>query len=210
MLRILRTSVSVSIGAILLAGCQTTGSSLQSTPSQAKLPPLEQRRAVLGDTYSWLNKNGEQRTGKIVAVDANFVSGESSNGCKWKSKRDAFAPGVEWSNCGGSSGTQTSQRRGGSIFPMTVGSKETWDYSGTNTNGDSWESTRNCETVAIAEVTVPAGTFDTYHVRCEDKWWVREWFVRSDGISVQGSRTRKVGSADRNTSWQLVGYTPAS
>lgn len=210
MSNIILKAIGGAVVMALLAGCQTTGSSVKSTPSSAELPPLETRRAVLGDTYVWINKNGEERTGMITAVDAQYSSGESSNGCKWRSKRNAFAPGAEWTNCSGSTGTQTSQRLGGSIFPMTVGSTESWDYSGTNNKGDSWESTRNCEVVGIAEVTVPAGTFDTYHVRCADKWWVREWFVRSDGISVQGSNTRKVGSADRNTSWQLVSYTPAS
>lgn len=195
----------------VLAACQTTGSSsLKSEPTSAELAPVAERRAVVGDSFTWVNNRGETLTGTFTSVDDQYLTGESSNGCKWRDRRNSFAPGAEWSNCDGSTGTQRSKRLGGSIFPLQVGSSESWEYSGSNNKGDNWSSTRECSVVGTAKVTVPAGSFDTYHVRCEDEWWVREWYVREDGVSVQGSRTRKVGAADRNTSWQMIDFTPAT
>ena len=67
---------------------------------------------------------------------------------------------------------------------------------------------RVCKVEGEVSVSVPIGTFDTYHVRCEDRWWVREWFVRADGVPVQIARTRKNGPTDRNRLRKLVSYTP--
>lgn len=210
MFRTYKTTGLAIFATLLLSACQTTGSSLESKPSTAEMPPVAERRAVMGDQWTWLNEKDEELSGNYTSIDADFAAGENSIGCSWKAKRNAFAPGVEWKNCRGSTGTQTSKRVGDSIFPLAVGKTETWEYSGTNNKGDSWESTRNCKVVGIANVTVPMGNYDTYHVRCEDKWWVREWFVRADGVSVQGSSTRKAGSADRNSSWRLISFTPAT
>lgn len=203
------TKVTILLLALLSVGGCEQQSTVQTAPASTELPPLEGRRAMVGDIFVSLNHRGNRRSDTITAVDEQYVSGENTAGCSWKVRRNAYAPDVEWSNCG-NSGTQTSRRIGSSIFPMTVGSTETWDYSGTNDQGGNWESTRECKVVGSAQVSVPAGTFDTYHVRCEDGTWVREWYTRSDGVSVKFSRTRKVGSQDGNSSWKLVSFTPAS
>ncbi|MEM9061025.1 MAG: hypothetical protein AAGD13_11245 [Pseudomonadota bacterium] len=170
---------------------------------------------MAGEQYVFLDKKGRERIGSITSVTDKFVEGASKRAdqdlfCEWKIKRNTFAPTSEWKNCGGSSGTQTSKRLGDSIFPLQVGSTESWEYSGTNSNGDSWSSTRNCEVLGTASLTVPAGTFDTYQVRCDDRWWIRDWFVRADGVTVVSTRTRKAGSQDRNTKRELVSYTEVS
>ena len=195
---------------VSLSACQTTSSNLESTPSSAELPPLEASRAVAGDRWTAVDGKGAQNSGTVLTVDAQYISRESSDGCKWKLKINSFAPDVAWTDCNGSSGTQTSKRTGDSIFPLQVGKTESWEVSGTDTNGASWKSTRNCKVIGIANVTVPAGNFDTYHVRCEDRFRVREWFLRSDGVTVQFSSIRKTGAADRNFSWKLVSFTPAA
>ena len=181
---------------------------VKTSPVSAPMPPVEHRRAVVGDAYVLERKDGSRFTVTIKNATADRVELETSSGCKATVRRDAFAPDLAWDNCSGSSGTQTSKRIGGSIFPLTLGSTETWEYSGTNTRGNSWESTRVCKVEGEVSVTVPAGTFDTYHVRCEDRWWVREWFVRADGVPVQIVRTRKNGPTDRNRLRKLVGFTP--
>jgi len=198
-------------GAALLAvlGACTQGANLATAPAAAPLPEITERRAVMGDVYVWERTNGIRSETTITSVTAELITASISDGCTFVSKRNAFAPNPEWNNCGDSSGTQTSKRLGDSIFPLALGSTESWEYSGNNNQGNSWESTRNCKVAGAVSVTVPAGTFDTYHVRCEDRWWVREWFVRADGVTVQWARTRKTGSPDRNRVNKLVSLTPA-
>ena len=191
----------------ILAACMP-GADIATSPVSAPMPPVEHRRAVVGDAYLLERKDGSRFTVTIKSVAADRVELETSSGCKATLRRDAFAPDLAWDNCSGSSGTQTSKRIGGSIFPLTLESTEAWEYSGSNTRGNSWESTRTCKVVGEVRVTVPAGTFDTYHVRCEDRWWVREWFVRADGVPVQIARTRKNGPVDRNRLRKLVSFTP--
>lgn len=195
--------------AIVLGACQTTPP-IQTAPAANPIPPVEARRAVVGDQFVYLTQSGTQTTTTTVAASANRASYKQDNGCSYSHIITGFGPNPEWSNCGGSSGNQTSKRTGGSIFPLAVGSSESWDYSGTNSKGNNWESTRNCTVPGAVSVTVPAGTFDTYHVRCEDKWWVRESYINADGIAVRWSRTIKSGSGDRNRSGELVSFTPAS
>ena len=190
-----------------LAACMP-GANIATQPTSAPMPPVEHRRAVVGDAYVLERKDGSRFTVTIKSVSTETVDLETSSGCKATLRRDAFAPDLAWTNCSGSSGTQTSKRVGASIFPLTLESTEAWDYSGTNTRGNSWASRRNCSVVGEVSVTVPAGTFDTYRVRCEDRWWVREWFVRADGVPVQIARTRKNGSDDRNRLRKLISYTP--
>ncbi|MEL6996875.1 MAG: hypothetical protein AAFP68_01325 [Pseudomonadota bacterium] len=195
---------------LMLMACQTSGTTSSLTPASAPMPPVEQRLVEPGASYTILQQDGSELAVEILSTDGNLVLSKSSSGCSWKRDFTGFRPNPEWNSCGGSTGTQTSTRTSGSIFPLVVGNTETWDYSGTNSNGDAWESTRNCKVEAEVSVTVPAGTFDTYHVRCEDRWWVREWFVDQRGLAIQYARTRKIGSADRNRSGKLVSYTPAN
>lgn len=204
-------SMSLFACAILLMGCQTTGTSGVKTGAVSNaMPVVEQRPVAVGDTFVYRMADGTDLTSKVTAVTADRITSERSDGCSWESIRNAFAPNPSWKNCNGSSGSQTAQRQGGSMFPLNLNSVETWDFSGNNNNGNSWESTRNCRVMGEVSITVPAGTFDTYHVRCEDKWWTRDSYIRADGRSVRWSRTRKIGSADQNRSGDLVSYVPGA
>lgn len=203
---------AIALLSLSVSACNTT-SSVQTSVASAPIAPVEVRRAVVGDTFVYISQTGKERVTTIETVGETIVTGNTIQAgadlaCTWKYKRNTFAPDAEWNNCG-NSGTQTSKRLGGSIFPITVGSNESWEYSGTNNKGASWSSTRNCEAVGTVSITVPAGTFDTYHVKCEDRVWLREWFIRADGVTVQANRTRKTGAQDRNTSRKLVSFKPA-
>lgn len=211
MIKSFASTISIAIAPLVLIACQTTGSTTSSlTPASAPMPAVEQRLTEPGASYTILQQDGSELVVEILSVEGDLVLSKSSSGCTWKRDFTGYRPNPEWNNCGGSSGTQTSRRTSGSIFPLAVGKTETWDYSGTNSNGDAWESTRDCKVEGEVSVTVPAGTFDTYHVRCEDRWWVREWFIDGRGLAVQYARTRKRGAADGNRSGKLVSYTPAS
>lgn len=205
-----QTIVLLGIVALAAAACQTTGNTVQTASASAEMPPVSSWRANIGDVLEYQNIKGNNFTSEYTSVTDNRVTGKTSGGCEFVFFKDNAAPGPEWKNCSGSSGTQTSKLKSGGLFPLAVGNRESWEYSGTNTKGNSWSSVRNCEVADTASVTVPAGTFDTYHVICEDKWWKREWFVNADGVSVISKRTRKAGAQDDNRFNQLVSFTPGA
>lgn len=201
-------AVTMVVVPVLLCGCEQDAN-VSSSPAAVSMATLDSRRSVVGDRYVFERRDGSKTSSVVTGVTADFVTLEIDNGCIYTAKKNTFAPYAEWKNCGGSSGAQDSTRNGNSIFPMTIGSSESWNFIGTDNQGDGWENTRVCEVVGAVNMTVPAGSFDTYHVRCEDKWWVQEWFMNADGVAVQWARTTKAGSSDKNRSAKMVSFDPA-
>ena len=162
-------------------------------------PPL---RAV-GEKSVWRNKNGTEISYEITAVDEDFLSGRSSNGCTWKFVIAGWGPTVEWKNCGSSSGTHKVKRTG-NMYPLQVGNTEKWKYRGRNNKGDSWTGTRKCEVKGTEKVTVPAGSFDTYHVVCKEKWARYEWHYSPELRFVVTSSRKPLGAAGTRYYRELV------
>lgn len=203
-MRMISFGVLAGIAGGVLAACAPE---VKTAPSSAELPPAEAQRFDVGDSWTYV-VNGKPETSRITAVDGDLYSGvNEANGCEYQFIHAAYAPGPSWKNCSGSSGTQQITRTG-SIFPMTVGATESWKVSGRNTKGDTWDTTRFCEVKGTARVTVPAGSFDTYYVMCQDDWRVREWWYAPKlGYSAL-SRNRHKTRAETTTR-ELQSFTPA-
>ena len=155
-------------------------------------------------------KDGSEITYERTGIEDATISGRGSDGCIYSSIKDGFGPVTQWKNCAGSTGTQMLERSG-NMFPLQVGNTESWKYTGKDTKGDSWSGTRECEVKGTAHVTVPAGSFDTYHVVCEVKGWLRyEWHyspkLRSRVTSVH---TPIAGSSATPRHMELVRIIPA-
>lgn len=194
----------VSVAAVL-AGCAPE---VKTEAVAVALEPAEAKRFQAGDQWVYL-VNGKEEIEVINAVDGEIYSGmNKTTGCEYTFYHAGFGPGPTFKNCGGSSGTQKVERTG-SIFPMTVGASESWDVRGSNTKGDTWETTRSCEVEGTARVTVPAGSFDTYHVVCNDSWRTRErWYAPELGTSViRRDIHRKRGEVKTH---ELVRLVPAT
>lgn len=174
---------------------------------QAEMTPMDLRLPVVGDTKVW--KEGD---GQFQAVVTSFSGGaltvETSKGCAYT--QDAgFAPSSKWSNCAPfDDGTQNNTKTG-EIYPLAVGNSVSYAVTGSNVKGNDWSTTRNCSVKGTARVSVPAGTFDTYHVNCKDEWTSRDYYVSPElGTSVL---FRRVGNdASRNTVQELVSFTPGA
>ena len=61
------------------------------------------------------------------------------------------------------------------MFPLKVGNTESWDYEG-GTGSRTWSGTRHCEVKEAVRITVPAGSFDTWHVNCTERWWRNQFY----------------------------------
>ena len=172
-----------------LASCQTTA--VETAPVSQTLEPMAYKPYAEGEVLRWQD-GGDVSETEVLEVSGDVVTLQDSEGCKWTTVAGGFAPSTKWSNCDGSSGTQEVTREG-NIFPLTVGATETWRATGSDTRGYSWDDAeRVCTVTETARVTVPAGTFDTYHVRCEDPWRVRNWYIASElGRPVLYTRSHK-------------------
>ena len=201
------TYLKMPVAAVALALLANCAPEVKTEQASTELAPAEAKRFDVGDTWVY-NVNGDPETSKITAVDGDVISGiNETTGCEYTFYHAAYGPGPSWKNCGGSTGTQQATRTG-SIFPLTVGATESWAVKGSNTKGDSWETTRSCEVKGTARVTVPAGSFDTYHIMCQDDWRVREWWYAPElGFSAI-SRNRHKQRAETTTR-ELVSFTPA-
>lgn len=202
-MRMISLGALMGMAGLVLAGC---AQEVKTVPVSAELGPADARRFNVGDQWVYV-VNGKPETSTITGVDGDVFSGKNqTTGCEFQFIFAAYAPTPNWKDCGGSSGTQQISRTG-SIFPMTVGATESWAVSGSDTKGDTWETTRSCEVKGTARVTVPAGSFDTYHVMCQDDWRIREWWFAPElGISAI-SRNRHKSRAEITTR-ELQSFTP--
>lgn len=191
----------------VFAAC-SQGANLPVSPAASPMPIVEERRGAVGDVYVFERIDGSRFTSTITSVEGDRATVENDDGCIYVSRRNGFAPLDRWHNCSGT-GSQDVVRIGESIFPLQIGKTESWEYSGIDNQGRSWEGVRNCSVESEVRVTVPAGAFDTYYILCSDPVRLREWFVRADGVAVQWAFTRKTGSADQNGLSKLVSITPS-
>lgn len=195
------------ISAALAASLAACGSGIETTPAAAGLAPGEIRILEVGDEFVVQDEAGARRTSRVTAVNGTLYTVESSNGCTYTAHMDGFGPSTEYSNCGGSTGTQQMTRTG-AIFPLVVGNRESWQVTGSDTQGNSWQQTRDCAVVDTARLTLPAGTYDTYRVRCEDQRNVRTFYYSPELQLVVAHERQRRGQAERE-SWQLVEFRPA-
>ena len=211
------TAAALTLG---VSGCETTGSmgakSLEPSqpvvPATAELPPAERPEYRVGDLKVWLNEKGNEFASEITSVDEETVSAQFG-GCLSTYVKD-FGPSLKWENCGRknkNSGTQKLLEQDGNLWPLQVGNTASWKFRGRNNKAYSWVATRKCSVEGTANVTVPAGSFDTYHVVCKDKWKKLEWhYAPQLGRTVTSRRTPQGGSKVKRRYAELVSFTPGT
>jgi hypothetical protein len=172
-------SVCISVVAVsLLGACQTT--KIETKPVSAALAPMEHTEFAVGTTWTWRKADGSVGVDTKIAADEASATYEDDKGCSWILPREPFAPAAQWNNCGRhASGTQTATLDG-EIWPLEVGKSWSYPLTGSNSKGDNWEGVRKCNVAGEAQVTVPAGTFDTFHVICSDEWNENQFYMSPD------------------------------
>jgi hypothetical protein len=75
---------------------------------------------------------------------------------------------MEFTNCEGNTGTQSVKLLRGTPYPLTVGGKWAYSYSGANTKGDQWQGQRDCEVMGTSKVKTGIGEHDAYKVVCDE------------------------------------------
>lgn len=211
------TATALALSASLI-GCETTETTTAAEPTEAaataiNLPPAEQPIRRVGDTTTWRYSDGTELTLETTAIDDETASTKTNTGCRSKSMR-GFGPFLEQYKCTEDADkatrtftlTVTSQE--GSMFPLTVGSNASWSYRSTNHKGGSWSGKRTCSVEGTATVTVPAGTFPTFHVVCKNQWARLEWHYAPElGTNVTYRRSARGSGRGKTRYAELVAFT---
>ena len=208
----------VTVGVVLcvfgLAGCALPPAA-QTAPVQSQMQPLESRRHVTGDVHEFVDDEGRRGASTARVLEDGLVRVSTTlegfdKPCVTRVYANTFAPPLEFRNCGTSSGTYTTKRIGDSIFPLSEGRSEAWRYSVSANTGYAADGTRSCEVKTTVNITVPAGTFDAYHVVCDDNLFLHEWYLDQRGVLLQFTRTNKRGALDSRIDRKLVSFTPGT
>ena len=199
-LRSITIGLSITVVAIAMVWHQTAIA--EAVAAKGELSPAEAPVLRVGHKEVWRYKDGRESTSEVVSVDGENVSWQTSEGCDW-TKAGIFGPWLKWSKgCGGSAGTHTIKSQKGNIFPLQVGNTVRWKLRGKNNRGHTWSRTRRCSVKATANVTVPAGNFDTYEVVCTTQRTREVWYFSPE--LGTGAKYRS-----KNSKWnsELVGVT---
>ena len=194
-----------------LCGLAACAPKIETQPVTAELPPAQPPSYAVGDTMVHLNKlTGVEETSRVVSASADIVEVvNETSGCRYAFKPGTYAPGLAWQNCQGYTGTRKLTGSEGSIYPMQVGASVAWSAEGTDDKGNTWDGSQTCKVEGTAKVTTVAGTFDTYHVRCNTDSRVRNYYV--DPASGRNVITQSTHSGS-GTGWhyELLSYTSAA
>lgn len=163
--------------AVTLSACKSTGISDEAEWTTT-LVPMGKPVVQAGDTAYWLRDGSKEVTNSVVAVNGDMTTGKTSDGCHYTEITWGFSPSVEWSGCSPfANGQQEISSIEGSIWPLEVGKTVSYKFSGSNTAGETWNSTRRCEVESAVRITTMSGEHDTYKVVCKDSWTDRIWYV---------------------------------
>ena len=171
-------------------------------PSKPMPPAAMPAPFKVGDEMTTVSvKDGSKRTRKIVRVGDNTYTSRStdaSDTCETTKRADmGFFLFVEWKDCRFGSGTRTISNMTGSLWPLEVGKKISFDVSGVRTGGRTWNLRDTCEVKAQTRLKLPYGEDDVYKIVCTDRLhrltsyfspkmdvFVKTHFVRTDNGRV--------------------------
>ena len=189
---------------------RTPAAKVATAPAKAELPPGIRRPLAVGDKSVW-KQDGKELSWKTAKLDGSIAEVHGSNGCKVVIDLSTFSPALSWRNCSGSAGSQKMEKRSGGLFPLAVGNTESVRFSGRNEKGNTWSGMRSCKVAGTANVTVPAGTFDTYHVVCrENSARYDYWFSPKLGSTVISSKAPLPGKKSSRYHRELIRLEPAA
>ena len=197
---------NISIGlTIMLCVIGTQAVAAESVTESSQLSPMPKPEQYIGDSVTEKGSKGKVSVRTIIAIDKNTITWQYPNGCTIKYPHEEFSQMVERKNCGRADFTTALKLIKGEIWPLTVGKKWQYRYSGGDKSGSKWKGKMRCKAKKQVRVDVPAGSFETYHIVCDTKNYRRQYYVSPElGISVKFKFKKRGG--DRFES-ELVEYT---
>ncbi len=175
MQRLIRTLVPAAAG-LVLGACAMTDESIDRQ-ADVDLAPMPRPAEPLARSRG--TNKGKPEAMRLLSVDGArltyAITEGPDQGCEWTG-HGWFAPATAWRDCGGSTGTQEIVRHG-DIWPLRVGSGESYAVSGKDAAGERWQTTRECKVEAAVSVAIGEQRLPVYEVVCRDSWNTRTWYV---------------------------------
>ena len=193
----------------LLAAC--TASTIETAAPGAPLPNVELARYQPGNVKVWENADGSRFTETAMrlspAGEIEFVSTKKP-GCRGTAPVIPLTPNTLAVDCGDTPGTlvQSSTTSGG-LEPLREGATQSWRVTASWNGSPEQTFTKTCTVVGEARVTVPAGTFDTWEIRCRTRSSDFTWhYAPSIGAGVSYDYYGHRSGGRRNQ--RLVSFAP--
>ena len=203
---------------IVTGGCQTGQHSMVNTYSddlqlsEAALPNYQ-----VGEYFSY-----DDGTAFVVtAISSEQVTWRYNNGAVSTGYRNFILPALTWTSANRQSkGTSTAPLD--LLWPLAVGNQGQYNSQQVNSRNDQIESTElsrkwDCAVVGTKQVSVPAGTFDTYVVACKrysstnNSWRATRryyyapdlghYVIREDTFCSRPDHTRKLAAYGFNSTF---------
>jgi hypothetical protein len=205
-------NVTVAVAALtagLLAACEAP---IETQPASATLAPMPKPPDPKAGDIVVGERNGERTTIEVVSLDGSVMTATDSRGCTYKRdlQYSMFSPAIAWNaNCSSSAGQVEIHSMKGEIWPLQVG--KTWSYDADGQTSSQWTSDMTCSVKDTAFISVPAGSFDTYHVACSTKWYTKDFYVAPEAeIAVLVQQRPRGNSNASNYTWKLVEKNPGA
>jgi hypothetical protein len=194
--------------ALLTAACTVPPAPTHPTTTALAPAPIPARAPGL--RYTDRNEDGEERTWVLASVEGG-VATFTSEGGYFYTEVSPFMAATRWRTELGE-GSATTSGDPMALFPLAVGKSAGWSQTGTN-NGQTFTNEIRCGVSGTENVTVPAGSFDTFKVECtrgsnpaNPFRTSTYWYAPSIGTVMATSRTRDGSSESR----LLMSFVPAS
>ena len=178
----MRNQLLVAAAALaLLAGCQTGNpiapnpyaelpdelldSGANTQPVAEALPPAPRPLLETGFAVTW-GRSSHHWQVRLISTAGGYETWEHLDGSWQWTQADFISPLVAWSGPS-DSGTRTNDGDMKPLFPLKVGKEATVSYTGVSEiSPEGFEGERMCRVLDQENVTVPAGSFDTYKILC--------------------------------------------
>ncbi|MEM7546924.1 MAG: hypothetical protein AAF367_15455 [Pseudomonadota bacterium] len=193
-----------TLAVLLIAGCAGPEAPTAALP-EAMAPAHSPTQ--IADYAIKDHSDGEIRRTTLTPTKGGYA-GENSAGCTWKVV-EHFSPSTEWQNCDGSTGTQLISSEEGALWPLEVGNRKSWSFSGQDASGNNWDGTRTCTVESTELVKIAVGDIPSYKISCQDPWSQRTfWYAPSVGHVVYYQRYHK--TRNEHTGWEYAGEQQAA
>ena len=210
-----RIIIALGAFAVVVAGgiADSRAATIKKSTVNAELPPGKNPTYSFGDRVLWMVKGHGPVAEIVTGVKKSTLSWIKGDGCRFSTfKTSRHAPIPKWKNCLGNTGSAKVTRVGKSkLYPLKVGNTAKWKVRGKSSKGGKWSTVYQCEVRGTGNVTVPAGSFDAYHVVCANDWSVEETYVSPElRIPILLSITPKEDSGGLRLYQELIDYSPVN
>lgn len=165
--------------------------------------PVQEPVYRVGDTFVW-EHDGEQWTEEVIAVEGDLVTWKASNGDLLETPANFVLPARAFDQEEYGQGGSELIESEGELFPLETGKRLNIHF---RYLPQGVEERRHCTVGATETTTVPAGTFETIRITCQEVNRTKVWhYAPAIGTVVSYLNSHRY---EQNTPRVLVSFARA-